>query len=92
MRLIVREIRYMFLKGLFLVYVIFLPLTNNVLYNLYHVLPIPVKIKGTDSKFTLIQPEQDYLLMDTAKWYFTRLGVDEINDCKIVSRVRRVWK
>lgn len=34
-----------FLKGHFLVYVIRLPLTNNVNYNLYHVLPFPIKIK-----------------------------------------------
>lgn len=67
-----------FLKGLFLVYVIRLPLTNSVHYNLYHVLLLPIKIKGTYSKFTFIQPEHDYLLMDTAKWYFPRLGVDEI--------------
>jgi hypothetical protein len=80
-----------FLKGHFLVYVIRLPLTNNVLYNLYHV-PFTIKIKGTYSKFTFIQPEHEYLLMDAAKWYFTRLGVDEIKDCKIVSNIRRVCK
>jgi hypothetical protein len=81
-----------FLKGHFLVYVIRLPLTNNVLYNLYHALPFPIKIEGTDSKFTFIQPEHEYLLMDTAKRYFTRLGVDEIKDCKIVSNIHRVCK
>lgn len=80
------------LKGLFLVYVIRLPLTNNVLYNLFHVLPLPIKIKGTYSKFTFIQPEHDFLLMDTAKWYFTRLGVDQINDCKTVRCILRVYK
>ena len=78
------------LKGHFLVYVIHLPQTNNVFYNLYHVLPLPIKLKGTDSKFIFIQPEHDYLLMDTAKWYFTRLGVDRINKCKIVSYVNRL--
>jgi hypothetical protein len=56
-----------FLKGNFLVYVIRLPLTSNVLYNLYHILPLPIKVKGTDFKFLFIQPEHDYLLMDTAK-------------------------
>jgi hypothetical protein len=81
-----------FLKGYFLVYLIRLPLTNNVLHNLYHVLPLPIKIKGTDSKFIFIQPEHSYLLMDTAKWHFTRLGVDEINDCKTLSNVHRICK
>jgi hypothetical protein len=30
--------------------------------------------------------------MDTAKRYFTRLGVDEINDCNTVSNVHRICK
>jgi len=38
-----------FLKGKFLVYVIRLPLTSNVIFNSYHVLTLPIKIKGTES-------------------------------------------
>lgn len=75
-----------FLKIHFLV--ISLPLTKTVLYNLYHVLPF----QREDSKFTFTQPEHGYLLMDSDKWYFTRLGVDVINDYKIVSSIRRVRK
>jgi len=30
--------------------------------------------------------------MDSAKWYFIRLGVDVINDCTSVSSIRRVCK
>jgi len=67
-----------FLKDHFLVYVICLPLTNNMIYNLYHILPLPIKISGTDSKFLFIQPEHDYLLMDTTKQYFTGLGAEGI--------------
>jgi hypothetical protein len=74
------------------VYVIRLPLINNVFYNLYHVLLLPIKIKGTDSKLIFIQPEHAYVLMDAAKRYFTRLGVDKINYCKIVSTVHKVCK
>ena len=72
----------MFLKGKFFVYVIRLPLTSNVIFNLYHVLPLPTKVRGTNSKCIFIQPEHDYLLMDTAKRYFTGLKVDEIHECK----------
>jgi len=50
---------YVFLRDHFLVCVICLPLTNNVIYNLYHILPLPFKIRGTDSKFIFIQPEHD---------------------------------
>ena len=81
-----------FLKGRFLVYVIRLPLTSNVVFNLYHVLPFPIRIKGTESKFIFIQPENEYLLMDTAKRYFTGLKVDEVYECKIVNKELRVCK
>ena len=49
-----------FIKNNFLVYVIRLPLTN-------HVLPLTIKIKDTDTRFTFIHPEREYLLMDVAK-------------------------
>jgi len=39
-----------FIRNKFLVYVIRLPLTNHINYNLYHVLPLPIKIKGTNTK------------------------------------------
>ena len=81
-----------FLQGAFLVYVIRLPLTNNVSYNLYHVLPFPIRVKGTDSKFIFIQPEHSHLLMDTAKRFFTRLGVDEVNECKTLSKGNMICK
>jgi len=81
-----------FLKGKFLVYVIRLPLTSNVIFNLYHVLPLPIKVRGTNSKFIFIQPENEYLLIDTAKRYFTGLKVDEINECKTINKVLNVCK
>jgi hypothetical protein len=46
-----------FTKDSYLVYVIRLPLTNHVKYNIYHVLPLPIGIKDTDSKFIFILPE-----------------------------------
>ena len=56
-----------FIKSNFLGYVVRLPLTNHVNYNLYHVLPLPIKIRNTDNRFTFIIPEREYLLMDVAK-------------------------
>ena len=79
-----------FLKGHFLVHVIRILLTMY--FTICIILPLPIKVKATDSKFVFIQPEQDYLLMDTAKRYFTRLGVDGINECKIVSKTLKVCK
>jgi hypothetical protein len=81
-----------YIQGKFLVYVIRLPLTNNVSYNLYRVLPFPIRAKGTDSKFIFIQPEHEYLLTDTAKRFFTRLGAEEVNECRTLSRGRMLCK
>jgi len=55
-----------FIRDNFLVYVIRLPLTNHVNY-MYHILPLPIKIKNTDTRFTFILHEREYLLMDVAK-------------------------
>jgi ribosomal protein L10 len=81
-----------FIKGNLLVYVIRLPLTNHINYNLYHVLPLPIKIKGSDTKFTFIIPEREYLLMDVAKRYYARLKVNEIKECKLINAYHRVCK
>jgi hypothetical protein len=74
-----------FIRDNFPVYVIRLLLTNHVRYNVYHVLPLPIRIKDTDTRFTFILPEREYLLMDTVKRYYARLRVDEIKECKIIT-------
>jgi hypothetical protein len=74
-----------FLKGNFLVYIIRLPLTNSINYNLYDVLPLPIQQKNTESKFAFLLPEHEYLLMDSAKRYFARLRADKLTSCKTIS-------
>jgi hypothetical protein len=64
-----------FLKGNYLVYVVCLPLTNHMTYNVYHVLPLPIKIKNADSKLMFTLLECEYLLMDIAKQYHDRLRI-----------------
>ena len=80
-----------FIRINFLVYVIRLPLTNRVIY-VYHILPLPIKIKNTDKKFTFIIHEHEYLLMDIAKQYYARLKVDETEECKLISSYHKVCK
>jgi hypothetical protein len=71
-----------FLQGKFLVYVVRLPLTNNVSYNLYYVLPFPIKVKETDSKFVFIQPEHEFLIVEIVKRFLTRLRAQDVKECK----------
>jgi hypothetical protein len=59
-----------FIKNNFLVYVIHLTLTNHVNHYMYHVLPLPIKIKDTITRFTFILLEREYLLMDVTKRYY----------------------
>jgi hypothetical protein len=81
-----------FLKGNYFVYVIRLPLTNHVKYSVYHVLPLPIKIKNTDLKFTFILPEREYLFMDIAKQYYARLRADKFKECKLMINNHRLCK
>jgi hypothetical protein len=61
-------------------------------YSVYHVLPLPIKIKDTEFKFTFILPEREYLLMDIAQQYCPRLRVDEFNECKLMDNSHRLCK
>jgi hypothetical protein len=81
-----------FIRDKFLVYVIRLPLTNHVKYNVYHVLPLPIWIEDATNQFTFILPERKYLLMDTAKQYYVRLGVNEFKDCILIMARHKVCK
>jgi len=81
-----------FIKDNFLVYVIRLLLTNHIRYNVYHVLPLPISIKDTGTRFTFILPEREYLLMDTAKRYYAKLRVTEFEECKLITLCHRVCK
>jgi hypothetical protein len=79
-----------FLKRNYFVYIIRLPLTNPVKYSVYHGLPLPIKIKNPDFKFTFILHE--YLLMDIAKQYYARLRVDEFKECKLMDNNHQLCK
>ena len=81
-----------FLKGNFLEYIIRLPLTNSINFNLYHVLRLPTQVKNIESKFIFLLPEREYLLMDTAKQYFAISSADELTKCKSICSRHRVCR
>ena len=59
--------------GNFLVYIICLPLTNSINFNLYHVLALPIQLENTEFKFIFLLPEHEYPIMHIAKQYFVTL-------------------
>jgi hypothetical protein len=72
--------------------VIRLPLTHLVIFNVYHFLPLPIKIKDTNTRFNLILPEFEYLLLDVAKQYYARLKAERIKECKWINTYHMVCK
>ena len=81
-----------FVRYFLVYYIIHLPLTNFKNYNLYHVLPLPIHVRNTESKFIFLLPEREYHLMDTAKQYFARLRTDELTNYKSISSIHLVCK
>ena len=65
---------------------------NHVRYNVYHVLPLPIRIKDADTRFTFILLEHEYLLMDSVKRYYAKLRVNKIMESKIITTHHRVCK
>jgi len=57
-----------------------------------HVLPLPVRLEDASNRFIFILPEREYLLMDTAKRYYARLGINEFQECKLITTRSRVCK
>ena len=59
-------------------------------FELYHVSPLPIKIKGTDAKYIFIQPGIEYLLLDTAKRYFSWLELSELHEYHFLTKEVKV--
>ena len=70
-----------FVQGSYFVYVISLPLTSHLHYNVYHIHMFPNKINGPVSKFIFVQPEKKIIMVDETK-YYTRLSMTELKGCK----------
>jgi hypothetical protein len=80
-----------FLKDKFLVYIVHVPLTNHIRYEMFHILSLPIRIKDSQTKFALITPECEYLLMDVAKRYI-RLQASECKECKVINNGYQLCK
>jgi hypothetical protein len=75
-----------------MVYVLKVPLTSHSVYDVYRILPFPIKVTDTKNKYTFIQPEKEIILMDQTKQFYVRLTQNELSHCRKISEDRLVCK
>lgn len=68
-----------------LVFVIKTPLITQVSYDLYNVLPVPIKSK--ENTFLFVLPNFKYFLISNNKMHYTSL--EDLNQCKILQNNKR---
>jgi hypothetical protein len=75
-----------------LVCVLKVPLTSHNIYDVYRILPFPIKVTDTQDKYTFIQPEKEVILIDKTKQFYVRLTLRELSHCRKISDYRSVCK
>jgi hypothetical protein len=69
------------------VYIVRIPLATHSVYNVYRVLPFPIKINDMKAKYTFIQPARECILTDsTNQYYIYSLGMKTL--ANVEGRVR----
>jgi hypothetical protein len=81
-----------YIVGNNLVYIVKVPLVTHYVYDVYKVLPFPIRINGTKNKYTFIQPEKEYMLIDSTRQYYVKLMHENLNTCKKISEEKIVCK
>jgi hypothetical protein len=51
-------------------------------FDVFRIIPFPIQVKGTDGRFTLIQPQKEFILTDSTKGVYARLEKKDIQLCK----------
>ncbi|PNF34241.1 hypothetical protein B7P43_G17488 [Cryptotermes secundus] len=75
-----------------LVYVVRVPLVTHHVYDIYKVIPFPIKVNETRNKYTFIQPDKEYMLIDSTRQYYVKLRQENLNTCKKMSEEQLVCK
>jgi hypothetical protein len=68
----------------FLGYALTTPLVNNV-YNLYKLVPFSTLVKDNEDTFMFIGSDSVYLLTNTLKQMYVKLGERDLSKCKVIS-------
>lgn len=65
-----------------LIFLIYVPITDNNVFTLYHILPLPIPV-GNNNTHMFINPSSDYISVSVNKMTFT--PVDNLQKCKELS-------
>jgi hypothetical protein len=81
-----------YIVGSNLVYIVRVPLTTHYVYDVYRVIPFPVKINDTRYKYSFIQPEREYVSIDSTRQYYAKFGHEDIRKCRKMSTEQEICK
>ncbi|XP_068082113.1 uncharacterized protein [Anabrus simplex] len=73
-------------------YVIQTPLVNNIVYNVYKLIPFPTSVNESKTEYIFIDTHKEYLLIDNAKQMYQLMDEYEIRECKSLSDELRICK
>ena len=62
-------------------YTVQVPLVWRSVFNVFRVIPLPAQVKGMEGKFTLIQPENEFIVNDNIKGFYAKLEQAYTRQC-----------
>ena len=65
-----------------LVYTVEVPMVTHSVFSVFRVIPFPMQVKGMEGRFTLIQPEKEFIVTDNIKGYYAKLEQKIYNGVK----------
>ena len=71
-----------YLVGNNLVYTVQVPLVLHSVFNVFKILPFPMQVRDMEGRFTLIQPEKEFIMNDNIKGFYAKLEQIDIQQCK----------
>lgn len=83
---------HIFVKRNILSYVIETPLVNNIVYNMYQLIPFPTPTSDSLTDFIFIESAKDYLLIDETKQTYVLIDKEDLAGCKKESETERLCK
>jgi hypothetical protein len=65
-----------------LVYTVQVSLVMHSVFDVFQIIPFAIQATGTDSRFILIQPEKEFILVDNTKGIYSKVERKDIQLCK----------